>query len=221
MKILFLDIDGVLNSTRYWDDRNRNLPLGKAGALDPVAVERLNAIVDATGCLVVLSSSWRGKGASPSVQGMLRERGFRHLISDSTPYFAATDPKRCERWREIHCWLDVYFLPQDDSVFVVLDDDLDAWNRDSHWAPFGRFVNTNYLVGLQQDGVDLAVAWLGSQKATSVQWQDISYIPDGCVVCPRCHGGGHDDTGAGGCVKCGGDGYLPNNAAPVAAGEQG
>lgn len=28
------------------------------------------------------------------------------------------------------------------------------------------------------------------------------------TTCPRCLGGGHDDTGAGGCSKCGGDGYL-------------
>jgi len=180
--ILFLDIDGVLNSTRYWDDRGRNLPLGKGGALDPDAIERLNTIVSETGCRVVLSSSWRGKGNSPKVEAMLQERGFLHTIHDSTPAIFTNDSTHEERWREITQWLDEHMI-DGDFRFVVLDDDPDAWSDECHHAVVGRFVNTNYLVGLQQDGVDLAVEWLNAIadgkpggscvfKPTSMTWVD-------------------------------------------------
>jgi hypothetical protein len=149
---LFLDVDGVLNSTRYWWKCDRDLPLGQAGAIDPAAVERLNRIIDATGCDVVLSSSWRGNGSKRQllrVEAMLRERGYRHGLCGATPHLWE------DRHVEIADWLDRYPPVR----FIVLDDDLDAWT-DSFADRGGLFVNTNYLVGLQDDGVAMAVAWL-------------------------------------------------------------
>ena len=60
MRIVFLDFDGVLNSHAYFNARTEKFEdVGEAGELDPTAVERLNRIIDATGALVVVSSSWR------------------------------------------------------------------------------------------------------------------------------------------------------------------
>lgn len=56
MKLLFLDIDGVLNSYRS------DLVLGQARTienLDPIAVALLQKVVKETGCVVCLSSNWR------------------------------------------------------------------------------------------------------------------------------------------------------------------
>jgi hypothetical protein len=156
--MLFLDIDGVLNSTSYWHQREQQLPLGKAGALDPESIGRLNRIVTETGCAVVLSSSWRGRGGPPVVQTMLRERGFVGTLIDATPFKLG-----CPRCAEIDEWLCSRFglLVPDWLRYVVLDDDSDAFDAEGPFAVAGRFVQTNYLVGLQDNGVDLAIEWLG------------------------------------------------------------
>ena len=57
MKVIFLDIDGVLNSEEYYE----SFPDGEfIPPIDPVCVERLKRIVDRTGAKLILSSSWRG-----------------------------------------------------------------------------------------------------------------------------------------------------------------
>ena len=56
-KIIFLDIDGVLNSETY--DKNRT-----AGAIDPECAKRLNRIIKETNADIVISSSWK---LSPSL----------------------------------------------------------------------------------------------------------------------------------------------------------
>ena len=56
MKILFLDIDGCLNSKRtetaYGKDRTIE-------NLDPIAIGLIQEVVNETGCLICLSSDWR------------------------------------------------------------------------------------------------------------------------------------------------------------------
>ena len=53
-KVIFLDIDGVLNSVKY--DRERRL---QDGNIDESRLLLLRAIVDVTGADIVLSASWR------------------------------------------------------------------------------------------------------------------------------------------------------------------
>jgi hypothetical protein len=52
MKILFLDIDGVLNDNTF-------NAAAESSTLDPAAVARLNQVLRTTGAKLVLSSSWR------------------------------------------------------------------------------------------------------------------------------------------------------------------
>ena len=148
MRLLFLDIDGVLNSTSYWHGQECHLPLGKSGAIDAAAVARLNAIVDQTGCDVILSSSWRLRDKRAGVEAMLRERGYRHALLDATPVLNTNR----------HCEIAASIERYNPERFVVMDDDPDAWI--DAFADRGRFVNTNYLVGLHDNGVALAVEWL-------------------------------------------------------------
>lgn len=151
--VIFLDIDGVLNSTRYWWT-NQPLPMGQAGAIDAEAVARLNAIVQATGARVVLSSSWRGQ--SPTgyrrVQKMLAERGFTGAL------VGQTEMLWCERWKEISAWLHLH--AGDWDRFVVLDDDPDAWSDECVFAQSGLFATTNYLHGLVDEHLPLITDWL-------------------------------------------------------------
>ena len=54
MKVIFLDVDGVLNAA-YTRER---APSGTIG-LNPQMVRQLKRIVDATGAVAVLVSSWK------------------------------------------------------------------------------------------------------------------------------------------------------------------
>lgn len=72
MKLLFLDIDGVLNSLAWAQSGGGfGCPPGKRERVtkqrlkwDPAAVKRLRRVVTETGAHIVISSSWRGYGAA-------------------------------------------------------------------------------------------------------------------------------------------------------------
>lgn len=153
---LFVDIDGVLNSTRYWWT-NQPLPMNKPGAIDPEAVARLNAIVALCEPLVVLSSSWRSM-SYPVVQGMLAERGFTGQLVDQTPV-----KHGCPRCAEIDEWLMAHRDCWD--RFVVLDDDPGAWDKAGAFASLGLYASTNYLHGLVGEHVSLIAGWLADARA--------------------------------------------------------
>lgn len=54
MKLIFLDIDGVLNYEGY-----ERLTRSGTRFVDPILIKRLKKIIDCTGAKVVLSSTWR------------------------------------------------------------------------------------------------------------------------------------------------------------------
>lgn len=54
LKLVFLDIDGVLRTGRSITNNN-----GKARPFDPEAIYNLNKIIKETNCKIVLSSLWR------------------------------------------------------------------------------------------------------------------------------------------------------------------
>lgn len=157
MKVLFLDIDGVLNSSAYL------LALAKADPgvkvvdggwdftdhLDPARVMKLNAIVDATSCNVVLSSSWRCMRSIGEVQRMLRHRGYTGRLSSTTPRLMGH-----ERHVEIRRWLEGKPVDR----FAILDDDQDAGVGFGHW-----FVRT--ADGIEDEHVERVIEVLGRSAA--------------------------------------------------------
>lgn len=86
-KIIFLDIDGVLNTERQHD---RCVEAGLAYvdnfgyAFDPVSVANLKRIVDETGADIVISSSWKFWGLS-TMQKLWTSRELPGKIIDVTP----------------------------------------------------------------------------------------------------------------------------------------
>lgn len=155
--ILFLDIDGVLNSTMYWW-RSNPLPLGQAGAIDPAAVAHLNAIVARTAPTIVLSSAWRGvdPDGHVRVQAMLAERGFAGMLSGQTPYLATA------RHEEIAAWLGEHDGWQ---RFAVLDDDPEAWSDRVPFTSAGLHAPTNYLHGMDGRHVEMICEWFAPDRA--------------------------------------------------------
>lgn len=150
--IVFLDIDGVLNSSRFFYDNNP-LPMGRPGAIDPDAVRRLNQIVDATGAKVVLSTSWRTQGVD-TVSGYLSERGFTGSVIGATPT-NMDGPRRSE----INEWLwQAERLGYRVDRFIVIDDDENAQVFDGPYAVKGTFIWCNHVDGLTDECVQKAIS---------------------------------------------------------------
>ena len=94
MKIIFLDFDGVLNSSSY------SASLSDAGKptkdenghelFDPETAKRLNRIVDETEAKVVISSSWRYLGLT-ALKEMWRKRGLHGQLIGMTSMHAVDE----------------------------------------------------------------------------------------------------------------------------------
>lgn len=115
-KILFLDIDGVLNNYSPY------FKYGEAKSKDeyykeiyPELIEILNRIVKETDCKIVISSSWRIIFSVEEITAMFKIRNFNGEIIDSTPILWK------ERGLEIQEWLN----NNKTEKFAIVDDDTD------------------------------------------------------------------------------------------------
>lgn len=112
MKIIFLDIDGVLNSDEYFDKiKNLNIN-GIENDIDVSKIVLLKKSLDETGAKVVLTSSWRYTRKAQELKQLLLSYG---IIVDCTPFIDN------ERGIEIKKWLQEHNDVQD---FVILDDEI-------------------------------------------------------------------------------------------------
>jgi hypothetical protein len=146
MKIIFLDIDGVLNSHAWFARPSREA--GTLGRLDPSAVARVQGICAETGASVVITSSLRLLHTQKELVGFLRERGFAGRILGATPHIA----DRQGRGDEIQRWLDAMRRHGRESLdgMVIFDDEEAMFHLES-WC-----VRTSYTTGLTDDDVALA-----------------------------------------------------------------
>lgn len=166
MKVLFLDLDGVVNSADYMEHR-RHLPRPTQHSIDAPTVPRLNAITDRTGAKIVISSSWRlarypdhDPGPVWRLRRILAAHGVTGDIIDVTPHLLEQVPgwvigKGRERGYEIQAWLDGH--PEVTS-FAILDDDSDM----VHLAL--RHVKTSWKTGLLDEHVERVIAMLSDAE---------------------------------------------------------
>lgn len=124
-KVLFLDIDGVLNSVDFLAASTNGegvaIVNGEWNAdshLDSRRINLLNSITAGTGCEVVLSSSWRVLFGLERTNAALRRKGANFTATDSTPRLVGH-----ERHVEIRRWLD---SQTGEIQFAIIDDDEDA-----------------------------------------------------------------------------------------------
>lgn len=84
-KIIFLDIDGVLNTKEWHSRMTKDTSKDEYGyAFDPVTVKNLAHIIDKTGADIVISSSWKFYGVA-KLRKMWEIRNLPGTILDITP----------------------------------------------------------------------------------------------------------------------------------------
>lgn len=161
-RIIFLDIDGVLNSERWYRGRAPAMHEAKADHIDPAGVGLVNQLIVRTDAKVVISSTWRHFGED-FVKGVLVSRGFIGEIIGITP------PLGYPRGREIQAWIDDAPVPP--LSLVILDDNSDMLHLKS------RLVLTKSKTGITLNDVDRAVRILNTPcglltvKNPKEEWQ--------------------------------------------------
>ena len=145
MKIIFLDIDGVLSTPEYimylchHHEKGRLYAWEAQFQFKPCIMRHLVDIVNRTDAYIVISSMWRLFGDRRQVEFDLWKKG-EHIIEDEhwnqmmdklneygignrvigiTPYFCGVNDKRGD---EIRDWLSWH---PDVEKFVIIDDDSD------------------------------------------------------------------------------------------------
>lgn len=139
MKILFLDIDGVLNSDRScmaFDGYPHDFSEAGLAKFDNVALGLLRRLVRVTECSVVLSSTWRMYYTPEQAS-----EGLQVPVIDVTPDLGSYET----RGSEVAAWLDQH--PEVEAFAIV--DDIPVF--DAFPALQARFVQTNPLIGLNMD----------------------------------------------------------------------
>jgi hypothetical protein len=163
MKIIFLDIDGVLNSFQKHADRSvpHNVwrpevmqAMGIELEVYPDLVERLNLITETTGARIVISSSWRiGYLADWSdVVIHLHNAGLKGFILGRTPW----GENLKTRGAEVAAWFGKHPDEKVDS-FVILDDNPGMEPYNDH------FIQTDHKVGLQSRDIEEAIHMLNGE----------------------------------------------------------
>jgi aryl carrier-like protein len=163
-KVIFLDIDGVLNTKWWYTQMNRNTPKDKYGyAFDPNAVSNLKKILDQTGADIVISSSWKSFGYS-ELEEMWEERGLPGKLIGITPNSVSdemllnADLDNMEllsiRAMEIKEWLSKN--GKRISHYAIIDDmDNMLPEQQSH------FVKTDPEIGITKENANQVIAILG------------------------------------------------------------
>ena len=135
------DFDGVLNG----NDWLSTLPLSLAVTpdFDPACCARLQRIIDATGAVIVVSSSWRERVRVTWLREVLANNGIKATVIGVTPI-------KAYRHEEIQAWLDerphvTNYCALDDVALPGLE-----YNR----------VRTDERTGLTDADVEKAIAIL-------------------------------------------------------------
>jgi len=151
MKVLFLDIDGVVNCVTT-AQRHR----GMIG-IDPYMALLVDRIIQATGCEVVLSSTWRLFEES-------RKEVKKQVCDfiDVTPHLplrefgGSCDAESCERGMEVAAWLKDH---PEVTQYAILDDNSD-------FMGYQPLFKTSWSTGLTQEIANEVIAHLNKHYAS-------------------------------------------------------
>ena len=141
MKVIFLDIDGVLNNARS-NEESLTFP-----SIDEDNLQHLKRTIDATNASIVLTSTWK--------EDYQDNDAIRSFINEKVPVFDTTDDNILNRGKGILEYLSAH---RDVESFVILDDeafDFEECGLVDHW------VKTFYDCGLTEMDAERAIRILG------------------------------------------------------------
>jgi len=126
IKVIFLDVDGVLNS-----DKTMRVTKNNCAFVGARQMKNLRRIVKETGAKVVLSSDWRYDRDDPVLNGDFLELK-RELFKYGIRLYGFTpELPSAHRGAEIDRWLQEH---EEVENFVILDDRTDIEPNKSHWV---------------------------------------------------------------------------------------
>ena len=150
MKIIFLDIDGVLcnrkswiNITDYYDGYDN---------FDNNCLRLLEKIVEETKAFIVVTSSWRVGKTTEKMKKIFLDRGFKYSekIIDITPDLLNDCPSGWEIRKWLHCQKTESSFPV--KQYVIIDDDIDMLYEQKD-----NFVETKTEIGLTEQDYNKAI----------------------------------------------------------------
>lgn len=174
MKVIFLDIDGVLNSARSFianhprSDQNpwKTVDERNIATIDPIAVKLVNEVVYRCDAEIVVSSTHRkwfyvqienmklgSKLDLPQLIEYMRNLGIEKDVIDATPVLSSEGKTRGD---EIALWLSKNLQVE---KYVILDDDSDMLENQ-----LNNFVHTDNFNGFSFNDFKRAVSILGTKN---------------------------------------------------------
>lgn len=184
-KLIFLDIDGVLNNATFktnWMKAHKGLDKNYLeirfnhlfinatemdfynGYIVPENLENFNRIIDATNADVVFSSDWRfindgnynNVADIDIIKQLFRVREIKGNVIGATPYIFK-NPRDIEILRYIKS-----NNIQDTKIVVI--DDLREAGEAIRYIPDSLFIWTNYNTGLTKEEADKAIEFLNKEN---------------------------------------------------------
>lgn len=153
MKVIFLDIDGVVNC---YDTKER--APSKVIGVEQRLITHIKEIVDATGAKLVLSSTWRKDWAFDLMNGKDWHYLRDEFAKQGLQFLDYTPSRRdSHRGEEIKEWLES--TEYDVESYVVIDDEMfDIWDLHD-----GHMVQTSAMTGIKPGAVKMAIEILSKQ----------------------------------------------------------
>jgi hypothetical protein len=148
MDIIFLDIDGVLRTTKsdIWWSQNLKSPISEnlfERKFDQKCVSLLNQICNITKAKIVITSTWRTNFTFDQLKIEMLSRGIQAPIIGTTPILE-------NRGMEIECWLD----ENSANKYVVIDDNIN--DIKTHISP-NKIVKCESSLGLSEKEFDKVI----------------------------------------------------------------
>ena len=145
MKIIFLDIDGVII--------NRASCKKRYDSADPGCVTNLNGLIAKTGAKLVLSSCWRIGRTVKELNELLVNWGVQGEVIDKTVELPGMNVQRGD---EIGQWLREH--QGEVEAFVIIDDDADMGQLLPH------LVHTRFAPGMTANDAEMAIKVLAKTQ---------------------------------------------------------
>lgn len=148
-RIIFLDIDGVLNSAKWMVSQSFDEKVYTSmferhiNDLDPAAVKMISDLAVETQSGIIVSSSWRILHPLHEIRDMLKACGMDERV---LPHGVTPRSRKSFRGDEVNEWLE---QNPDVCIHVIFDDDND-------FHPNQPLINTSWEVGVQPEHIERA-----------------------------------------------------------------